>query len=406
MSEASKWGRALGPLLKGLGVLILLLGLMMWLSGTFVAKVEPGPPVSKPQPPALNTVRVESHTFPLLMELAGTVRSQTEAQVSSRIMAQVQEILVIEGELVKGPEVDGEPGTPMARLDDREIQAKLRQAQAQMEATTRALGAARSQLEAEKAQLEAAKARLDQALSDYRRYEDLRRNQAATGQQLEQKRVQKEVAEAQVKAARQQADAREDEIRRVQAQIEQAQAGVTEAQTMLSYTVIRAPFAGQVIRKMVDIGDMLAPGQPLFLINIASRPQLHAYVAESLIPYVHVGQTLKVEIDALSADLEGTVLEIVPQAEPVSRTTLVKISLPPGPELVTGLYGRVAIPYGQYEALVIPIETVQEIGQIHLVTVLDTDGYPHRRFVTLGKRYDEFVEVLTGLQEGEEVVLP
>ena len=112
------------------------------------------------------------------------------------------------------------------------------------------------------------------------------------------------------------------------------------------------------------------------------------------------------EIDALALNLEGSIAEIVPQAEPASRTTLVKIALAPQANLVTGLYGRLEIPYGTYRALVVPASAVREVGQLHLVSVLDTDGYPHRRFVTLGQRHDGLVEVLTGLQEGEEVVLP
>jgi len=160
---------------------------------------------------------------------------------------------------------------------------------------------------------------------------------------------------------------------------------------MLSYMVIPAPFSGRIIRKMVDV---------------AAQPQLHAYIAESLIAHLQEGQILKVEIDALSATLEGSIAEIVSQAKPASRTTLVKISLTPMPALVSGLYGRAEIPYGTYLTLVIPAAAIREVGQLHLVTVLDINGYPHRRFVTLGKRHDGLVEVLTGLQEGEEAALP
>ena len=188
--------------------------------------------------------------------------------------------------------------------------------------------------------------------------------------------------------------------------MQEAQAVVREARTMLSYTEINAPFSGRVIQKMVDVGDMVTPGQPLFLLDVAAQPQLQAYIAESLIAHLTVGQTLTVAIDALSKTLEGSVAEIVPQAEPGSRTTLVKIALAPIPDLVSGLYGRVAIPYGAYRALVVPSAAVKQVGQLHLVTVLDTDGYPHRRFITLGQIHAGLVEVLTGLQQGEEVALP
>ena len=294
----------------------------------------------------------------------------------------------------------------LVTLDDREIRARLHQVRSQVEAADRAIKAARSRLDAAIAQREAAQARKRQSDWEYQHYEDLYRQKAATGQQLQQMRAHKDVTEMQVQAAGQEVKAASDDVKRLEAQLQQAQAAELEARTMLSYAVIRAPFSGRVTRKMVDVGDMVTPGQPLFLLDVPAQPQLHAYIAESLITYLHPGQVLKVEIEALSATLEGAIAEIVPQAEPASRTTLVKIALTPMPALVTGLYGRVDIPYGIYRSLVVPATAVKEVGQLHLVTVLDIDGYPHRRFVTLGRRHDDLVEVLTGLQEGEEVTLP
>jgi HlyD family secretion protein len=406
MSDRSRRRKLFFGSLKGLGVLALLILLMLWLSGAFLSKVKPGPPAAKPKPPVLSTTKVVLQEFPLIAEQVGTVRSQTQARVAGRIMAQVEAILALEGSRVEGPGSQGKAATLLARLDDREIQARLHQAQSQAEAADRAMEAAKSRLDAAIARHEAAQARKQQTDWNYRRYEDLYRQKAATGQQRQQMRAQKDVAEAQLQAAGQEIKAAGDDVKRMEAQMQQAQAAVREAQTMLSYTAIRAPFSGQVIRKMVDVGDMVTPGQPLFLLDIAAQPQLHAYIAESLIAHLQVGQMLKVEIDALSATLQGSVAEIVPQAEPASRTTLVKISLTPMSTLVTGLYGRVGIPYGTYRSLVVPPAAVQEVGQLQLVSVLDINGYPHRRFVTLGKRHDGLVEVLTGLQEGEEVALP
>ncbi|MEJ2730062.1 MAG: efflux RND transporter periplasmic adaptor subunit [Deltaproteobacteria bacterium] len=357
MSDRSRRHRLFIGSVKGLGVLALLILLMLWLSGIFLGKVKPGPPEARPKPPRVASVRVELREFPLIAEQVGTVRSRTQARIASRIMAQVKEISVHEGSRVEASGTEGDDGTLLATLDDREIQARLHQVRSQVEAADRAIKAAKSRLDAAIAQREAAQARKRQSDWEYQHYEDL-------------------------------------------------QAAELEARTMLSYAVIRAPFSGRVTRKMVDVGDMVTPGQPLFLLDVPAQPQLHAYIAESLITHLQPGQVLKVEIEALSATLEGTIEEIVPLAEPASRTTLVKIALTPMPALVTGLYGRVDIPYGIYRSLVVPMAAVREVGQLHLVTVLDVDGYPHRRFVTLGRRHDDLVEVLTGLQEGEEVTLP
>ena len=390
---------------KGLGVLALLIVMMMWLAGAFVRKVEPGQPEAKPQPGKLNTVKVERRTYPLIIDQVGNLRSRNEAQVSSRIMAQVKEVLVREGDRVLGSDENDKP-TILARLDDRDIQAKLRQAQSQSIAMDRAVEVARAKLAAARAQMDSTLAGKESALSDYRRYQDLKHSQAATGQQLDHARAQKDVAEAQAAAAHREANAAQSEIARAQAQKEQSEAAVAEAQAMLSFAVIQAPFSGQVVRKMVNAGDMAAPGQPLFFLETPSRPELHAALSESLIQYLKTGQNLEVRIDALDLTLEGKIRDIVPQSDPGTRTVLVKISLPAEQRLVNGLFGRVRIPYSQYDALVIPAATVSMVGQLPMVEVKDAEGYPQRRFITLGDHRGDLVEVLSGLGENEEVIVP
>lgn len=396
---------SLGPL-KGLGVAALLVVMMLWLSGAFVEKVEPGPPADKPLPPDLKTERVKLQAFPMLLEQVGTVRTRNEAQVSSRIMAQVREILVREGDEVRGPALSGQEATVLARLDDRDIRARLRQAQSQLQAVEKAAHSMRSRLQAAKAQVEAAKAQTIQAEGDLRRIEQLHRDRAATGQQLDHARAQKSVAEAREQAALQEVQAVEAEIQRTEAQRAEVEAAVTEARVMLSHTSIQAPFSGKVTRKLVDVGDMVAPGRPLFIMETSSEPELHAVVSESLLPVIRLGQRLEVQVDSVERTLEGTVREISPSADPATRTILVKVSLPVQDGLVSGLFGRIRIPSGTYQALVVPARSVRQVGQLHLVDVKGPDGHPDRRFVILGNSHGEMVEVLSGLREGEEVVLP
>ena len=115
---------------------------------------------------------------------------------------------------------------------------------------------------------------------------------------------------------------------------------------------------------------------------------------------------LELELDALDSSCEGTVREIVPRADPATRTVLVKVALSPQANLVTGLFGRLLIPVGVYEALMVPRQALQKVGQLDIVQVLDGQGYPQRRFVTLGKFHDSTVEVISGLREGEAVGVP
>ncbi|MGB8336609.1 MAG: efflux RND transporter periplasmic adaptor subunit [Desulfobacterales bacterium] len=403
---AEKLRRIVPQVAKALGLLALLVVLMLWLSGAFLRKVAPGPPRPRGKPPALTTHKVARRSYPLIIDQVGSLQAHTQAQISSRIMSQVKEILVQEGDMVVGSDTAGQSSTVMARLDDRDIRMQLREARAQVTALLWAREAAVAKLGAAEAQLKSALADVKEVLSDFLRYQELHRNQAATGQQLEHARANKQMAEARVQAARQEAKAVENEIERIDARKKQAEAAAAGAQVMLSYTVIQAPFSGRVVKKMMDIGDMAGPGQPLFFLEVPSRPELHAFVSESLIPRLKIGQELGVGVEALGRHYTGTLREIIPQADPVTRTVLVKVSLPADVDLVNGLFGRLAVPCGTYETLVVPESAVREVGQLHLVEVLDAEGYPQRRFVTLGRRHDGLLEVLSGVKVDEEVVVP
>jgi multidrug efflux pump subunit AcrA (membrane-fusion protein) len=391
---------------KGAGVLLCLVLLMMWLSGAFLGKVEPAGPQTLPPPEKVSTVKVERRVFPLMLDQIGTIRAQTEAQISTRIMAQVKEVLVREGDKVTGADASGSKPTVLARLEDSDIRARLRQAESQIDATKSAIEAARSKMAAAKAQVNSVRANREQVTSDYRRTLELRENRAATGQQLEHAKAQKEMADARLLSARSDVEAAESDIARLQAQKEQAEAAAAEARVALSYAVIQAPFTGEVVRKMINVGDMASPGQPLFLLRSPAHPELHAAVSESYLPRLRVGQELTVAVDAVNRTFKGKIREIAPSSDPSTRTVLVKVSLQPDPDLANGLFGRLEIPHGEYEALVVPVNALREVGQLSLVETLNAEGHRERRFVVLGERRGDLVEILSGLKENEEVVVP
>lgn len=403
-SKAAAW--EIGKILMLVAVLIVL---MLWLSGAFLDKIRAATVVmpEKAPAPAAKGQPVERRTFPLIVDQVGTVQTRARAEVAGRIMAQVREVPVREGQAVTGPEA-GQKGavTVLAQLDSRDVEAKLSQTQMQVTVSEKALAGAAAQLAAAQAQQQVTEAQAEQALTDFKRMEGLQASGAATSQQLDHARAQKDVAEAQVRAAVQQVAAVRSDEARLEAQKEQAIAAVREAQVMLSYTTIEAPFSGRLVRKTIDAGDMVTPGQPLFVIETAAEPEFHAVVAESLVAGVKFDQKLDVRIDAIGQTLQGTVREIVPQADPRTRTLLVKISLPPQTGLVSGQFGTLAVPTGTYQALVIPARAVRHVGQLQLVDVVDDQGVPHRRFVTIGRAHDDMVEVLSGLKPAERVVVP
>jgi HlyD family secretion protein len=390
---------------KLLALVVLLIVLMLWLSGTFVRKIRASAaPVPEAPAPAVAGQPVELRQFPLTVEQVGTVQMRVQAQVAGRIMAQVREVLAHEGQTVTGADAgkDAQP-TVLARLDGRDIEAKLRQAQAQVASAEQAEAAATAQFAAAQAQQQAAEAQVAAARTDFKRVEALFTQKAATGQQMDHARSQRDVAEAQAQAAARQVDAVHSDMARVASQKQYAAAAVQEAQVMLSYTTIQAPFDGRLVRKMIDVGDTIAPGQTLFVIETSGQPELHAVVAESLATRISPDQKLDVRIDTMAEPVQGTVRSIVPQADPRSRTMLVKVALPAQTPVISGQFGTLAVPTGTYQTLVVPTVAVRDVGQLNLVDVLDAKGVPHRRFVTLGPRHGDAVEVLSGLKQGERV---
>jgi len=333
--------------------------LLLWMQGILGGgKIEPGERALEPQGPERAYVEqpVSRKTYTDFEEAVGTVTARREVYVASRVMGTVLELPVKAGDQVQ-------QGTLLVRIDDRDVKARLAQARAA----------------AAEAQSEYARAR-----SDHERFQRLRAEKAATQQQFEQ-------AQAAYRAAG--------------ARLERAGEAVREAEVNLGYTVIRSPVDGFVVEKSMAVGDMATPGQPILMLQEGGSLRLDAAVREGLANRINLGDRLTVRIDALDSEMTGAVEEKVPVADPRSRSFLVKISLPQKPGLRSGMFGRLFLPTETVTPLTVPREAVQRTGQLETVWVLGDDGHPRRRYVRTGKIYDESVEVISGLDEGETVLI-
>jgi multidrug efflux pump subunit AcrA (membrane-fusion protein) len=112
-----------------------------------------------------------------------------------------------------------------------------------------------------------------------------------------------------------------------------AESQASEAETMLGYTKLTAPFTGVITRKLADVGDLASLGRALLEIEDPRTLLLKADVPDGLLDKIHRGDKLLVHIASVSNLFEGEVSEIVPIADPNSRTFFVKLDLPamPGP---------------------------------------------------------------------------
>lgn len=274
-------------------------------------------------------------------EAVGTVRARLRAIVEAKVSARLEQMPVVAGQAVKA-------GDLLAQLDAREIQARLDQALALRE----------------------------QANADLQRFSALLAQEAVT----------------------------RSEYDAVQTRQRVAQGSVVEAETMLAYTRVLAPFDGVVTRKYADVGDLAAPGRPLMELEDPTGLRLEANIPEALIGHIRQGSSLKVSFASLDDDLEGVVSEIAPTSDPNTRTFLAKIDLPEVPGIRAGLFGRAAIPVGEFSALRIPAAAVLHRGQLEIVYVIE-DHHARLRLVKTGKPVGQEIEILSGISTNESVVV-
>jgi RND family efflux transporter MFP subunit len=365
--SGSKAGAAWRTLGTGVGFTAIVVILLLWLAGVFQPKVNGATAavaVSSGRPlGGRATAPARLVTLPATEAAVGSIRAVHESAVAAKLLAKVVEVNVQAGQVVRAGDV-------LLRLDDEDLQARLRQAEAALAAAQ----AARRQSEIE-----------------FQRLDGLYKQEHAT--KLEWERAQTELETA-------------------TAGVERAVQAAREAETILSYATIRSPLDGIIVDKRVEVGDTATPGQVLLTLYDPTRMQLIARVRESLTQRLQVGQDIDVYVSALGKTCIGRVSEIVPEAEAASRTFSVKVTGPCPEGVYTGMFGRLLIPLDDEQVLVIPQAAVRRIGQLDVVDVVvpgpdEAQAEPRvqRRTVQLGRDFGADVEVLAGLQAGELVAL-
>jgi RND family efflux transporter MFP subunit len=299
--------------------------------------------------------KAESQPRPVYEEVVGTVRAKQRATLEAKLSGRITEMPITLGQTVRS-------GQLLARLDAAEIKARLEQAQAA----------------------------LDQAKRDWTRISALTQGQAAT-------RAEYDAADARLRVA---------------------QAAVAEAEVMLSYTQVQAPFDGVITRKWMEPGDLAAPGKPILDLQGLSAFQVEADIPEAIASQVTLSSQLSVRIDALTNDISGTVSELSPAADPSSRTFRVKLDLPnafhsssastpdapfPTPQFLSGQFARLLVKVRDSAPTTVPVSALVRRGQMEMVFALDK-RQARMKLVKTGKTFGGAIEILSGLEPGETVV--
>jgi RND family efflux transporter MFP subunit len=271
----------------------------------------------------------------------GAVEPRTWAKVAPLVRERIVELCNCEGERVA-------TGDPLARLDDREPQAVLR------ELVARESFAAR----------------------DLERLRNLAARNIGTQQELER------------------AESEEARIRAL----------IAAQETRLESYVLRAPLDGIVLRQEGEVGEIADPGSVLFWVGQPRPLQIVAEVNEEDIPRIAPGQRTLLSADAFPDQaLEATVASITPMGDPDTKTYRVRFALPDDSPLMIGMTVEVnVVTATRPDTLLVPAGAVTADGAVFVVE----DGRAWRRDVAIGIRGTTRIEILDGLDEGASVVVP
>jgi RND family efflux transporter MFP subunit len=288
----------------------------------------------------VQVVKAELRKIKATEEVVGTVRAKLRATLEAKVSGRIQTLAVLLGQQVRA-------GDLVARLDAAEVKARLEQAQAALE----------------------------QAERDFKRAGGLFEQQAMTRSEFE-------AAESRQRVAR---------------------GALAEAQAMLAYAEVRAPFDGVVTRKFADVGDLAAPGKALVEIENPAALQMDANVPEAIAGAVKPGMAMQIKVDSMEKEISATVAEKAPGADPASRTILVRLDLPPGQPVMPGQFGRLLVPGRESDSLRVPATALVRRGQLEIVFVAE-NSKARMHLVKAGKSAADGIEILSGLQAGDPVV--
>lgn len=304
----------------------------------------------------LQKVTAQKISVPEIYRAVGTIKPSTESNLESKINSKILKVHVAPGEKVKAGEL-------LIELDDRDFIARVERAQQAIEAAT---------------------AVHDQNKATFQRSRNLIKSGYLSKSEFDK--------------------AKSDYLSSV-ARLKQAEKSLQEAQVELSHCKIKAFADGIVLDKYVDPGDQAMPGKVLLKLQTADVLQLRANVPEELIRKIKLEQNLQVLIDATNEKFTGTVVEIVPNIDPQTRTFVVKVNLPTNANIFPGMFGRLLIPIATKEIIVIPKSAIIEHGQLKFVNVIQNNRL-QKIVITTGNEHDNNIQVLSGLNAGDIIAVP
>jgi membrane fusion protein (multidrug efflux system) len=355
----------------------------------------------------------------------GTLEANNKVDLTTESAGTITHILTKEGESVHRGQV------LMQLKADKQI--------AQVQESVAGISASQGGIEQQKADINQAKARLDSASvklrlaqSELQRYERLYKDQFVSQLELDQKRTNFDTASADYQEALQGLSSSRARYAQAASSLSQARSSYRYNVAVANESLIRAPFSGIIGQKYVYLGDYVSPGQKLLTVVDPSSFKIQFSVPERYLHQLRVGLPVAVSFDGLGdAHYAGSVGFIDPVIDPEAHTVMVKAILPNAAGLRHGLFGSIDLGLGTIaNAVVIPEEAIVPQGEKTFVYVVRREIYQpstpktdakaktaallaaqkpttvaHLQEVTVGHRKAGTVQIESGLQMGDQVII-
>ncbi len=185
----------------------------------------------------------------------------------------------------------------------------------------------------------------------------------------------------------------------------QTQAVLREAEALLGYTTIRAPFDGVIARKYVEAGDYAAPGAPLLQFDGREAFEIEVGLPESLGAPLAVGTALEIEIAGAPARFRATIAELSSAADATARTITAKLAVSRGAKVRPGQFVRVFVPGAPASVLLVPTGAVSLFGQMERVFTVGENHRASLRLVKTGAGHGDRIEIVSGLDATDRIVV-
>ncbi len=309
---------------------------------------------------AVETVIVSARQIDKIYSFSGTISSLKKSTLSTRIMGQIGEVLVKEGDNV-------DKGQLLVSIRSKDISAR------------------KSQVEAN---IIAAKAAYVNAEKDLERVTNLYETKSATKKELDDISTHYKMTKAQLEAAK-----------KAKEQVEET----------LAYANIRAPYSGVITQRFVDAGDMANPGMPLIAIEAPGKFEVITRIPESEVNIIEKNDTVQVMLKNSDEVLSGTVSHISPSSRFSGSQYDARILLNPTSKQVkmirSGMFANIMLPKGTVKKILVENNLIINRGQLTGIWTVGETGSALLRWVRLGKKYANQTEVLSGLSDGDKLIV-